>query len=484
LIKDNKKNIEPFWNNKSKKNSKHLWIPTKTNTIKSDSKMFPENKMLNSWFNVKIKKSTDENKFKINKALKHKEVRTKNLIRTIKTRIFPTEQQLDILKEWEGSARWFWNRCLWILKFMEESPIVYKEEDKKPQFSKFKVQNTTIREFIRRVEMKADYSYDENYIYEFIESCIYSKDNKAKFPDIPDSKYLFPAKAYRGTIKELTQSINPLITKRKNGEKVSIKNLGFRRKKDHIGTVQFEGWINNDNPFTKTDFGECKGYYAVGRKRIPLNELYELIKRGSFNVQRNYNKYFINFSVPIEEFQNVKNYTKRNNSMNRNNESQIVFRHPVISLDPGIRTFQTGYCLDHTVQLGKNDLIRIKDLLLKRDEMISQDRTKKARRIYRRILGLVNELHWKIIGFLTKNYDVIILPEFETSKMLKGKKISKMTKRLMQAFSFYKFKERLKMKCEERNCVLHIVDESYTSKTCESVAVSMIILAEIKFLNV
>ena len=40
------------------------------------------------------------------------------------------------------------------------------------------------------------------------------------------------------------------------------------------------------------------------------------------------------------------------------------------------------------------------------------------------------------------------------------------TKRLTYALSHFLFKERLKSKASEYNCIVKIVDESYTSKTC------------------
>ena len=80
--------------------------------------------------------------------------------------------------------------------------------------------------------------------------------------------------------------------------------------------------------------------------------------------------------------------------------------------------------------------------------------------------NLVAELHWKTISFLVENYDIILLPDFRVSQMIKGKKLARITKRLMQMFSFCSFKEKLKYKCSMYNKKLIIVDESYTSCTC------------------
>jgi putative transposase len=65
-----------------------------------------------------------------------------------------------------------------------------------------------------------------------------------------------------------------------------------------------------------------------------------------------------------------------------------------------------------------------------------------------------------------ENYDIILLPDFRVSQMIRSKKIARITKRLMCMFSFHSFKEKLKYKCDVYKKRLIIVDESYTSCTC------------------
>lgn len=86
--------------------------------------------------------------------------------------------------------------------------------------------------------------------------------------------------------------------------------------------------------------------------------------------------------------------------------------------------------------------------------------------MWRKIKNLVSELHWKTVSFLVENYDTILLPDFRVSRMVKGKKLARITKRLMMMFSFHSFKEKLKYKCKMYNKSLVIVDESFTSCTC------------------
>ena len=65
---------------------------------------------------------------------------------------------------------------------------------------------------------------------------------------------------------------------------------------------------------------------------------------------------------------------------------------------------------------------------------------------------------------LTKSYSQILLPHFESQKMM-GK--NKRVNRWMNNLKHYLFKTRLIDKCNlEKDSSVMLVDEAYTSKTC------------------
>ena len=140
-------------------------------------------------------------------------------------------------------------------------------------------------------------------------------------------------------------------------------------------------------------------------------------------------------------------------------ENQIL---RIASLDPGVRTFMTCFNHDHYIEFAKNDIQRIYLLLLEKDQSLQPQ----AFKLQRKIKHLIDELHWKIIKYLTDHYDVILLPRFPVSKMIQGKKLPKSVKRMMTVFSFYKFLQKMKFKCQMKGIYLDIVNESYTTKTC------------------
>lgn len=489
------KDLKPFWNTHSNKNSKKLWLPIKTDCVDLDltysNSYLPNCQMLKSWFSTTAKHPLTKSWQKISyqssqfsqpklmeeKSMeKGKDVKKKEkIIKTIKARIYPTKTQIKILNCWEGLVRLYWNEAVWILKMIYSSPIyqpdknneeiieekkkrIYKHNKdftKKPNFTKFKISNIALREFIRKVETKSEIVQNEKLIYEFVDY-IYDE-NRSEFQSNSDEICKLPSRGYRGLYDELTQAINSIISNRGD-----INNLGFKYKKDHSGIIPFDQWCGKYSPFPS--IGNIKGNFKIGRKKIKLSELFKHINKSSFSIQRKYDKYFLILPVYTDKFNELKRIYKRE----RGNENQVSSKHPLISLDTGVRTFQTGYALNHTVEIGKEDIITMKKLLRNKDDFQSKDDKKNMIKIQNRISSLVNELHWKTIGFLTKNYKCIILPEFPVSQMVRGQKLNKMIKRLMYTYRFYQFKQRLINKCKERGCKLEIVDESFTSKTCGS----------------
>ena len=142
-----------------------------------------------------------------------------------------------------------------------------------------------------------------------------------------------------------------------------------------------------------------------------------------------------------------------------------------VSLDPGIRTFQTFYspnniCGDLNI---RNDLLeklnkRIEKLINKRSNSRINRKLKLSRA---KITNLVSDGHWKIAKFLVMNFEKIYLPKFETQQLVKKEgKLSKKNRKKLLDLSHYKFQMKLKFKCEEYQRELFIVTEEYTSKTC------------------
>ncbi|WP_324629820.1 RNA-guided endonuclease InsQ/TnpB family protein [Phormidium sp. CCY1219] len=153
-----------------------------------------------------------------------------------------------------------------------------------------------------------------------------------------------------------------------------------------------------------------------------------------------------------------------------------------IALDPGVRTFLTGFDGQEIWEIGKSDMGRIYRLATHLDRLMSRIGLSKGRQFKRlryclrkaaqkiriKIRNLVSELHKKAANYLCSKYKVIFLPTFEVKNMVKrGKRrLSTKTARKMVTWSHYRFKQTLKHQAAKYGCVVVDVTEEYTSKTC------------------
>jgi putative transposase len=150
----------------------------------------------------------------------------------------------------------------------------------------------------------------------------------------------------------------------------------------------------------------------------------------------------------------------------------------IVALDPGIRTFQTFFSENSCGSFGYDDYGRIVRLCSHLDDLISRTSKATGKKKYKmrqaqkkmriKIKNLITEIHWQVANYLTNEFDVILLPTFESSKMSqKGKrKLRSKTVRAMLTWSHYSFKMKLKNKALERGKTVIDVCEAYTSKTC------------------
>ena len=162
-------------------------------------------------------------------------------------------------------------------------------------------------------------------------------------------------------------------------------------------------------------------------------------------------------------------------------------KSPVVSIDPGIRTFATCYDLrDRTISdWGCSHTTKILYWLIRKasrlEKKVREARGRHRRRIAavaarirKRSTDLVNELHKKCAIWLCETYDVVLLPKFDTRQMAqrtnredgRARKIGKKTAGAMVRLSHYKFRSFLLHKARQTGTVVELCDENWTSKTC------------------
>ncbi|MGB3511237.1 MAG: hypothetical protein WBA93_18780 [Microcoleaceae cyanobacterium] len=104
----------------------------------------------------------------------------------------------------------------------------------------------------------------------------------------------------------------------------------------------------------------------------------------------------------------------------------------IIALDPGVRSFLTGFDGEKFIDIGNRDITRIFRLGQHIDKLIStktalkgrqnkykrQGLNKKINSLFIRIKNLIDEVHKKVAKWLTSEYRIIFIPTFESSQMV------------------------------------------------------------------
>jgi putative transposase len=163
-------------------------------------------------------------------------------------------------------------------------------------------------------------------------------------------------------------------------------------------------------------------------------------------------------------------------------EPEVSEADGVIALDPGVRTFLTGFDGNVFSEFGAGDINRIARLCLHYDKLQSEKALSKGknlkhyryrlnqamRRLRVKIKNVRDDLHKKVASYLAKTYKIIFLPTFETSQMVvkKSRKIRSKTARNMLSWAHYQFAQTLKHLCFRYGSRLVRSSESFTSKTC------------------
>ena len=159
--------------------------------------------------------------------------------------------------------------------------------------------------------------------------------------------------------------------------------------------------------------------------------------------------------------------------------------HDIVALDPGVRTFMTYYSpcgLAGDVGVNEEDS-RLRKLCNKLDRLVSLiDRLKQKNvegwsrlkrelkrrkwRLIDRIKNVRKDFHRKTASWLCSSFKTILLPKFETSRMLEGGRLHHKVARSMATWAHYSFKEGLLDQSQKyTDCKVFIVNEHYTSKT-------------------
>ena len=414
----NAKDFLPYWSDYTREISSVLWSPTETvlRALGPNSSRPCSSAMAgSSWFSIsETSAPRRSSRLIFSPSSRSSELGSTDCGDTVrksrKIRLYPDARQRAELRRWFGAARYAYNQAVELLTADDAPPAV----------------KTKIRDVI--------------------------------LPTLPPWHRSAPREVLVGAIFDACRAISAM--KKRNAELARDKSRGSRQDED-FARVRFRSRKNPRQTFTVQ--ANCVSDMGIYRSKLGDMQMAEKLpvpeNRNICRLSLRYGQYHL--SVPYDEKPPPE----------RENQARVV------ALDPGVRSFLTWYCADSVGKIGEGAFFRIQRLCERLDELLSRAAKSPARRrrnmrraanrMRIRVENLVAELHRQAARFLVDNYDVILLPGFETSEMVERgrRRIRSKTVRNLLTLAHYRFGMFLRHKAREIGAIVLSVNEAYTSKT-------------------
>lgn len=417
--------LRPFWNRRCEENSAKLWLPTEIDSADlhmNSSNLFSNSIPSSSWFSIKQHVHPKQSSHKtscpsstFSHAGKWGGAVTKNSVMGLKkVRFVPTEDQRLLLKEWMGTSRYMYNRT------------VHAIENEKQKVNFFRVRNRLVP--------------------------------KKKLKQRDEWLLRTPKDVRADSVKDVITAYKSAFTNMRQGH-IKRFHMRFRSKKREASE-----WINIPHTsIAPTDDG--KGVHVFKRyMKSPLVLKGDTLQSVDHDCKIHHSKETNRWYLLIP----VKHTVAENQGT----------RKPVVSIDPGVKTFLTLYDPTGTVtKFAHGDMKNvIVPHYLKTDGLISaaakcnSKRTKrnlKFRIALRRakLKNRIHDIHTRAAKHLVTNYDTVLIPDMGTSRMVQ-RMVGKTNRRTLLGWSHYQFIQRLTYYGQKHRCNVQVVTEEYTSKTC------------------
>ena len=447
----NAKALQPFWTQSSAVWSQRLWSCTETDCrVLEPTFWSPSLRALaqNSWFTVRqtVRRMTpvslpmtcsqsprslwrvitegDQPTIAVEDPKKAKEPVKPPPVGMHKVRIYPTTEQKATIKSWIGAARWTYNRVVAYLNDPETKD------------------HRTIKDL-------RTHSVNNEMI---------TKTKKNWIGSIP---YDVRDEGLRDAHKAVGSNLAKQRIRKKKGLSHSFKMKYRYKKRAHQESVVLHSkhWCKGAGVYF--DLLGSSGAKLKSSEPLPIILTYDIRL----------------FRTRLDEYFLCIPQTPK-----IHDDSQVPDAEgsSTVALDPGVRTFMTAYDASGcVVEWGVGDTTRIYRLCHTLDKLheswkdVNHRKRYKLQRaalkIRRKIRRLVDELHRKLIQWLCNNFRVVLIPTFETQKMVRRghRRLNSKTAKMMCTWSHFRFRTNLTSKAKTFPCTRVIeTTEEFTSKTC------------------
>jgi transposase len=412
------------------------------------------------------------------------------LTRARKIRIHPSQAAKNMLKQWMGARRYVYNKCLAKIRQGEQKNFKYLRN-----------KYVTLKSRVKPDSKKRKIDFDEESDNE--EKDLDSEDEKEYTinPEISEWEAKIPKDIRAEAIRDLIKNYKTAFANLKNNN-IDGFHMSFCRKKDApsmmVPLSAFSVQCEDDNSKKKKKQKENIPRSALemenAKKKAKKDSKISTTKKRLTITKEDGGFYLYSRDHPIKIKIKKRNLRKpiileKDCRIKVENGAWYLIapyqvkptfipaKEVDCAIDPGsspVFTIYSETCVSQIKLLNKKNEDIIDAYVKKIDKMRSlRDKKKilkyrvkkKERDVKRRIDNLIDELHHKTINYLTKTYQTIILPPFETQDMVKKSRNRFLNRNLLQ-LKHYQFLQRLGSKCELRGRTMINTTEEFTSKTC------------------
>ena len=386
------------------------------------------------------------------------------ILKTKKIRIYPTQKQKKFYNKCFGTTRYIYNKIVEFIK--NNNDKVHKtmktlSQDGCAQYNK-KTKKYCCKDIHKGYFCKKHQKTKINYGFSLSLGSLREKSQLFTREYIKDNPWLdeIPYDTRQLVINDFIAAYKAAITNFKNGN-IDSFDMGFKSKKQPTQIFHLDKRVIKSN------------VTIFKRKKLGKTRLRKKMKKW---YNKNINNKITN-NCKIIRYKPGQYYLLLTVEENLKDK---ISNFECVSLDPGVRTFQTFYSPDGIV--GKIGDTFSEKYLLKHGHRIDNlnstlskikngktkcNLRKRQFLLRTKIKNVISDLHWKTAHFLCKNFETIIIPRFGCKNMSNNKlSISSKITRKMLLLSHGAFLEKLKFKCKEYKRKLIITREEYTSKTC------------------
>ena len=409
--------------------------------------------------------------------------------KTIKIKIYPTQEQKNALNEIFSVYNYVYNKTNALLKnktfdfskwhSIRDHLVTASSKKLDPEY----IKNT---ELIALAKKHLDLIYDleenkEIDILRFpsfiktefiknIEANIKIANKEIEYSNNPEIKD-FEKKVHKdiraNAVQVCCQMYKSAIANLKNGN-IRWFNIGYKKKKSSSkcfsgispNTIKFQ---SNGITMMRDKLGKNLCQFKISKRNY--KKFNKQAIAGESKVLYDKGNYFIGLTLVTQE----KNCNKTNK---------------ICGIDPGLRSFLTVFDNQNIVELNNNRMYikklnqKIQQLKAHRNKSKNQLETannvlRKRRRkrhfnkIEKKKIDYTDAVHWGSINFLLKNYDYILLGDIKSHDIVKNG-LNKKNNQEFNDLKFYVFKQRLLYKARLANKFVKFVNEFNTTKTCSS----------------